>query len=40
MEMAMEDFQNALPSASAADEPPPLSLGDAMSYIRRPTPPA
>ena len=40
LELALTDLQEALPSASATDEAEPLSLGEAMSYIRRHSPPA
>jgi hypothetical protein len=41
LEMAIDEFQEHLPSGSATDEAEPLSLDDAMSFIqRRATPPA
>jgi len=40
LELAVEEFQNHLPSESATDEAEPLSLDAAMSFIRRHTPPA
>ena len=40
LELALTDLREALPSASATDEADPLSLGEAMSSIRRHSPPA
>ena len=40
MEMAIQELQDRLPSASPADEPEALSLDAAMSYIRKASLPA
>jgi hypothetical protein len=40
LELAIAEFQERLPSASATDEAAPLSLDAAMNFIRRATPPA
>jgi hypothetical protein len=40
MELAWENFQEALPSGSATDEAEPLFLDAAMTSIRRHSPPA
>ena len=40
LELAIEDLQGGLPSASAESDAAPLSLDAAMSHIRRHTPPA
>jgi len=40
LEIALEEFQERLPSGSEPSEAEPLSLDDAMNYLRRHTPPA
>ena len=40
LEMALQELQDYLPSASPPDEDQPLSLDAAMAFLRRRTPPA
>lgn len=40
LEIALQELEDSLPSASPPDETEPLSLEAAMAFIRRHTPPA
>ena len=40
LEMALKELEDSLPTESPPDEDDPLSLDQAMAFLRRPTPPA
>lgn len=40
LELAIQDLRDRLPCESPKDEAEPISIGDAMNFLRRHTPPA